>query len=148
MYRKNPWQAYKQAAAQTATPGQLVLMLYDGTLKFLNSALAAFESEDPLMFNQTISNNILKAQAIIDELSLALDMDAGGEFSDKMRALYDYMDRRLQEANLSKSPEGIDEVIRHITILRDAWKEMLESGGTDQSVVEFENGVEPRLASK
>lgn len=131
MYRKNPWQAYKQAAAQTASPGQLVLMLYDGTLKFLNSALAGFELDDPLEYNQTISNNILKAQAIIDELSVSLDMDAGGEFSDKMRGLYDYMDRRLVEANVSKTPEGIHEVIKHVTILRDAWREMLDQGSVD-----------------
>lgn len=132
-HRKNPWQAYKQAATQTATPGQLVLMLYDGILRFLESSLLGFGQADPLGRNETISNNILKAQAIVNELNLSLDMKAGGEFSDRMRSLYDYLDRRLQESNVNKDREGIQEVIRHATVLRDAWKEMLLNGGESVS---------------
>jgi|JI102314A1RNA_FD_contig_31_846689_length_1171_multi_4_in_0_out_0_2 flagellar protein FliS len=121
----NPWQSYRNVATNTAPPGQLVLMLYDGAIRFLNQALAAFENEDPLEFNQTVSNNIIRAQDIINELNLSLNMTAGGEFSATMRGLYSYFDRRLQESNIQKEETGLREVIQRLTVVRDAWAEML-----------------------
>jgi len=100
-------------------------MLYDGAIRFLNQALAAFENEDPLEFNQTVSNNIIRAQDIINELNLSLNMTAGGEFSATMRGLYSYFDRRLQESNIQKEETGLREVIQRLTVVRDAWAEML-----------------------
>jgi flagellar protein FliS len=129
MLQSDPWQSYRQVAAQTATPGQLVLMLYDGALRFLERARQAFGHDDPLEFNLTINNNLLRAQAIINELNLALNMEVGGEFSMTLRRLYNYMDRRLQESNQYKQEEGIVEVIRRLTILREAWAEMLQKAG-------------------
>lgn len=121
----NPWQSYRNVATNTAPPGQLVLMLYDGAIRFLNQALAAFESDDPLEFNQTVSNNIIRAQDIINELNLSLNMTAGGEFSSTMRGLYTYFDRRLQDSNIQKEETGLREVIARLTVVRDAWAEML-----------------------
>lgn len=120
-----PWQSYRQVATNTAPPGQLVLMLYDGAIRFLNKAIAGFQLEDPLEYNETISNNIIRAQDIINELNLSLNMDAGGQFSQTMRALYLYLDRRLQESNIRKDESGLSEVVRRVTVLRDAWAEML-----------------------
>lgn len=127
---RNPWQSYRQVATQTATPGQLVLMLFDGAIRFLERARQGFGLEDPLEFNQTINNNILRAQAIINELSLALDMDRGGDCAMTLRRLYNYMDHRLQEANQYKKEDGILDVVRRLTILREAWAEMLQKNGT------------------
>src|SRR5437867_13254576 len=93
-----PWQSYRQVATQTASPGQLVLMLYDGAIRFLEQARAGFSNDDPLEFNQSIHNNILKAQAIINELNASLDTEKGGELAAKLRVLYNYMDRRLHES--------------------------------------------------
>jgi len=121
----NPWQSYRNVATNTAPPGQLVLMLYDGAIRFLNQALAAFENEDPLEFNQTVSNNIIRAQDIINELNLSLNMTAGGEFSATMRGLYTYFDRRLQDSNMQKEETGVREVIARLSVVRDAWAEML-----------------------
>ena len=126
---RNPWQSYRQVATQTATPGQLVLMLFDGAIRFLERARQGFELEDPLEFNQTINNNVLRAQAIINELNLALDMDKGGDCAMTLRRLYNYMDVRLQEANQYKKEDGILDVVRRLTILRDAWAEMLQKNG-------------------
>ena len=125
MLQTNAWQSYRQVATQTASPGQLVLMLYEGAIRFLEKSRLGFANEDPLEFNQTIHNNIIRAQAIISELNLALDMEQGAEFSANLRRLYDYLDRRLHEANQLKQEGGIEEVIRRLTILRDAWSEML-----------------------
>lgn len=129
MPSSNSWLSYRQVATQTASPGQLILMLYDGTLRFLERALIGFNATDPLEFNQTINNNLLRAQAIINELNASLDMERGGEFSANMRRLYDYLDRRLQESNMNKDRNGTEEVLRRIGILRDAWAQMLSNQG-------------------
>jgi flagellar protein FliS len=99
--------------------------LYDGAINFLERALLGFQSKDPLEFNQTIHNNIRRAQAIIHELNVCLNMEAGGELSVTLRRLYLYFDMRLNQSNLRKQPQGVQEVIERLTILRDAWKEML-----------------------
>ena len=123
--RSNPWKSYQKVAAQTATPCQLVLMLFEGALRFLEQARAGFAEEDPQLFNQAINNNIIKAQAIIHELDMSLDLDKGGQFAETMRALYGYIDRRLQESNLHKEISGVVECLQRITVLRDAWREMM-----------------------
>lgn len=128
--RANPWKSYQKVAAQTATPSQLVLMLFEGAIRFMEQARLGFEEEDPLMFNQTINNNILKAQAILHELDMSLDMEKGGQFAETMRALYGYLDRRLQESNLRKDVRGVQESIQRMTVLRDAWREMMGQTGS------------------
>lgn len=128
-YSPKPWQSYKKVATQTAAPGQLVLMLYEGAVRFLEQALAGFELDDPGEFNLTIHNNIRRAQAIVDELNSSLDMKQGGELSDKLRGLYNYIDRRLDEGNRLKKPDGIREAVDRLGVLRDAWSEMLNGNG-------------------
>src|SRR5882672_9441063 len=122
------WQSYRQVATQTASPGQLVLLLYNGIIRFLEQARLGFGQDDPKEFNEAINNNVQRAQAIINEMNQSLNMADGGEFASRMRGLYDYFDRRLQESNMSKTPEGLNEVLKHATVLRDAWAEMLQKG--------------------
>ncbi len=131
----NPSQTYRQVATLTASPGQLVLHLYDGAIRFLERAQAGFQYADPLEFNQTIHNNIVRAQAIIRELDFALNMEAGGELSVTLRRLYRYFDERLRASNLTKQDDGIKEVIERLTVLRDAWSEMLREGGSRNASV-------------
>jgi flagellar secretion chaperone FliS len=119
------FQSYKKVATQTASPGQLVLMLFDGAIRFLEQAQAGFAHDDPGEFNLTINNNVQRAQAIIDELNGSLDMARGGELSHHLRALYNYLDRRLDESNRTKTPEGIRESLERLGSLRAAWAGML-----------------------
>jgi flagellar secretion chaperone FliS len=126
--RNNPWQSYRKVATQTATPGQLVLMLYDGAIGFLERGLVGFAQTDPLEFNLTINNNILRAQAIINEINSRLDMERGGEIAANFRRLYNYLLVRLNEANRKKKREPLDEVLTHLRGLRDSWAEMLRQG--------------------
>ena len=119
--------SYRQVATQTASPGQLVVMLYDAAVNSLERAMAGFEKDDPIEFNQTIHNNVTRAQDIINELNSSLNMAAGGDFALTMRRLYDYMNRRLVESNLRKDPAGIREVANRLTVLRDAWAEALRN---------------------
>lgn len=130
MHLVNPWQSYRQVATQTAPPGQLVLMLYEGAIRFLECALGGFAKDDPAEFNLTINNNVLRAQEIIRELNVSLNMEDGGPFADNLRRLYDYLDRRLTDSNLKKEDTGIKEVIQRLSVLRDAWAAMLQ-GQTD-----------------
>jgi flagellar protein FliS len=129
---RNPWKAYRQVATQTAPPGQLVLMLYDGAIRFSERALTGFDSTDPGDRNQTINNNLNRAMDIVRELNVCLDTEAGGKLAGTLRDLYSYMERRLLESNLKKHRAGVDEVITHLKELRDAWATMLTNQGQVQ----------------
>ena len=130
MSTDNPLRSYQRIATQTAPPGQLILMLFDGAVCSLERALGGFEFRDPLEFNMTINNNIIRAQQIVNHLNDSLDLARGGELAATLRRLYKYLHRRLTLSNARKSPEGIREALGHISVLRDAWSEMLrrESG--------------------
>ena len=150
----NPSLSYRRVATQTAPPGQLVLMLYEGVLRFLDQALAGFEKEDPAEFNATISNNVLRAQEIIRELDRSLNLSLGGELAVQLRRLYDYFDRRLMQSNVRKEKDGIREVIGRVSTLRNAWASMLrgesaplENPGPEQELVTAAAQGEYRPAS-
>jgi flagellar secretion chaperone FliS len=131
---------YRANAVLTASPGQLVLMLYDGALKAMALARQGFENppDDPRRI-EVINHQLLKAQAILTELQNGLNMEVGGEFAQTMHRLYDYHNRRLLEANLRKQVEPVIEVERLVRELRDAWAQMLTQ--QDGSAVEFVRGV-------
>jgi len=127
--------AYQTQSVLTASPGQLVLMLYDGALKFIGMAQEAFKlpEEDARRF-ELININIQKAQNIIVELQSNLNREAGGELAVTLDRLYDYYERRLFEANIHKNPAPLEEVERFIKELRDAWAEMLRKENGAQLV--------------
>lgn len=129
MTTANSLRSYRTIATQTAPPSQLVLMLYDGALRFLERALEGFQAQDPLEFNLTINNNVLRAQQIIHELDNSLDLERGGQLAVTLRGLYHFMDRQLNQSNISKSRAGIEDTIRRLTVLRDAWSQMLQQQG-------------------
>ena len=118
--------SYQAVAVKTASPGNLVLMLFDGALRFLSTALIGFQHEEPGKRNEEIHNSLIKAQRILRELQCSLDMTAGGEFSQRMFALYDFMIGELRKANMTKEPAPIQTVERLLGEIRDAWAQMLE----------------------
>ena len=117
---------YRANAVLTASPGQLVLMLYDGALRALCLAREALErtDDDPRRL-ELVNTQLIKAQAIIGELQDTLNHDAGGDFATTMYRLYDYYNRRLLEANLRKQAAPVIEVERLLREVRDAWADML-----------------------
>ena len=143
MRQPNPWESYRQTATLTAPPGQIVLMLYDGVLRFLERALSGFDSPEPAERNSTVNQNLQRAQSIVRELNCALDLERGGELAATLRRLYDYFDRRIIESNIKKTREGILEVIGHLTVLRDAWNAMLNN--SDPGILAFDTPA-PALA--
>jgi flagellar secretion chaperone FliS len=120
--------AYRANSVLTASPGQLVLMMYDGVLRALALAREGF-ARPPEDYRriETINQQLIKAQAIINELQDTLNLEAGGEFAATLKRLYEYYNRRLTEANLRKQVEPVLEVERLIGELRGAWAEMLRN---------------------
>lgn len=112
--------AYKQNSVTTASPGELTLMLYNGCIKFLGKVKVAMQNKN--IEEQNI--NILKTQAIIDELMTTLNMDI--EISKQILPLYEYMNHRLAEANIKNDSAIIEEVEGLVTEFRDTWKEVIK----------------------
>ncbi len=104
----------------TATPENLVRMLYDGALKAIWAAQEHTRMQNIAEKGQSIS----KALAILGELSGSLNHEVGGEISRNLEALYDYMTRSLLQANVENSQEGLEEIENLLTGLRDAWTEI------------------------
>ena len=116
---RNAAQMYQQNSVNTASPAKLTLMLYDGAVKFCNIALEAMEVHDI----QKVNVNIKKVENIIVELRVTLDMKypVAKEFD----AVYDYIYRRLVEANMKKDKEILEDALRHIKTMRETWKEVM-----------------------
>jgi flagellar secretion chaperone FliS len=117
--------SYKSSAVLNASPGQLILMLYDGALKFLAIAEHGLTLDNPRERIETVNNNLIKAQNILAELQSSLDMKVEGEFPKTMFRLYDFMIRQLQQANIKKEAAPIKVVAGMLKDVRDAWEEML-----------------------
>lgn len=119
---------YQKSAVQTATPVELVIMVYDECINSLNSAEQAFAIEGPERIEQ-IGNHLLHAQDAITELSLSLDMDNGGEVAENLSRLYDFMTRHLIDANVKKELKLVLDVREMMIDLRDTWKQVSQQVG-------------------
>ena len=115
----NAYAQYKNSKVLTASPAELTLMLYEGAIKFCNIAITAIEQKEV----EKAHINIRKAQKLIDHLRVTLDMKypVAKDFDN----MYQYIDRRLLEANISKDPEILKEVLTHLHAIRDTWKEVM-----------------------
>ena len=120
MSNTNPYNQYKQTQITTANQGKLIVMLYDGAIKFLNIALDNLD----LRTYDIVNNNIIKAQDIITELLVSLNMEEGGEISQNLFNLYMYFKRQLLEANIKKDGEILKQTIKMLKELRDAWDQI------------------------
>lgn len=120
MAMNNPYQSYQTNAVQTASPGELTLMLYNGCLKFIAQAKKAIEDKDV----EARNTNLLKAQKIIQELMVTLNMEY--EVAKSMMTMYDYMYRRLVEANIKSDVTILEEVEGYVKEFRDTWKQVIQ----------------------
>jgi flagellar protein FliS len=114
----NAYQVYRQTQTQTAAPGELVLMLYRGAVRFLTAAIDAIEARNI----PEAHDKLLKTQAIISNLLESLDVERGGDVAINLRALYEYMLRRLIEANVRKNAKPAREVQALLRELLPAWE--------------------------
>lgn len=110
--QRNP---YLQTSVQTATPAQLLIMLYDGAIRFSNMAIEAIEKKDL----SEAHNHLIRVQEIINEFIVTLDRSS--PLADQLLSLYNYFNRRLMEANMKKDAEPVKEVLGHLKELRETW---------------------------
>ena len=125
-----PGKRYQAIAIETASPGQLILMLFDGALRFMAAAVAAFEETERTKRIESIHNNLSRAQSILRELQTSLDQEKGGEFSQRMHPLYEFMIEQLNDANLKKDVKPVQIVESLLRQIRDAWAQMLVQPST------------------
>lgn len=111
---------YKQVQVKTANNEKLLLMLYKGCIKFLKLSKKSINEDDI----EGANNYIIRSQDIIRELRDTLDMKKGGEIANNLSQLYDFMLRKLVEANINKDNEKIKIVENLMTELLDAWKQI------------------------
>jgi len=110
-------QRYNQVRTNTSTPGELLLALYDGLFRFLNGAKLCFEQGEKLRGRELVA----KARAVVSELLLALDYEASPELCMNLASVYDFCLSRLSDATRDAQPKPIEDSIRALTPLREAW---------------------------
>ncbi|OGK09457.1 MAG: flagellar export chaperone FliS [Candidatus Riflebacteria bacterium GWC2_50_8] len=110
--------AYRKTQVETASPEALILMLYDGALRFIGQAEIAFEEKNI----EQISNLLLRIQAIFAELMTALDKEKGGEIAVNLERLYVFFLEKLGDANIKKDVAPLLEIKPLIQNLRNTWE--------------------------
>lgn len=126
MIANKGYAAYANSKITTASPAELTLMLYDGSIKFCNMAIAAIEDNDMAKAHQ----NIMKVENIIQEFQVTLNRKY--PIAQDFDNVYSYLMDRLVQANLKKDVEILQEVLGHLRTMRDTWKEVMKSAYTEK----------------
>jgi len=109
---------YKDTTINTQSKGRLIVLLYDGAIKFMKLAIKELEAGNYLAKGQYIN----RAQDIINELNAVLDTNVSDEIAGNLRKLYCFMNNRLSEANIKRDPQTINQVISIMEELNQGWK--------------------------
>jgi flagellar protein FliS len=120
VYSPSSSAAYKQQSILTATPGQLVVMLYDGCLRFLHQSAHAMRDGDVVV----AGNRMSRAEAIIDELLATLDLEQGGVIASRLQGIYVFCCKQLVEARMNRDADMIDTVSGLLAELRESWAQV------------------------
>jgi flagellar protein FliS len=121
-------QQYKKTQVATVDRGRLIVLLYEGAISFLTKAKASIADNDV----PGCCNFINRAQDIIDELNASLNMDQGGDIATNLRKLYLFMGDQLVQAKIKGTGDGLDEVIRMLTTLNEAWRQAVATPEAQQ----------------
>ncbi|AEV70508.1 flagellar export chaperone FliS [Acetivibrio clariflavus] len=116
----NGYEQYRESSVYTATPEELVLMLYNGLVKFLMQAQMAINKKNI----EKANNCIIKAQNILTEFRCTLDMKY--DIAHQLDSLYDYMLSRLIDANIKKDNTIIEEILGYARELRNTWEQAMK----------------------
>lgn len=121
---------YKKNKVLLSDPGEILLALYDGAIRFCKQARIAIENNNPAQKGQKIGS----VMAILTELSATLDHDRAPELCDNLARLYDYLIDRLQTASGEMDVVPLDEVTVHLQKLRETWGEAVRIAAQESSV--------------
>ena len=119
MLANQGYAAYANNKVMTAAPAELTLMLYEGAIKFCNLAIAGIRERNL----EKAHNNIMKVENIIEELQSSLNHKY--PVAEDFDNVYNYLMKRLREANVKKSQKILEEVLRHLRTMRDTWKDVM-----------------------
>ncbi len=122
--------AYIENMVKTASPAKLVELLYMKAIEVLNESLDLLERKEYTEVNEKLK----RAQDIVMELNVSLDMERGGQIAQNLRALYNYMFQRLVQANIKKDKEPILEVKGYLEELLEVWREVMKKAGNTAEV--------------
>jgi flagellar protein FliS len=114
----NGHERYLETAVETASPARLIVMLYDGAIRFINEAAYAMQQRD----YETQNAKLQRAQKILAELISSLDFDKGGEIAENLFRLYTYMYNQLVEANINDDTARLEHVVGLLCEIREAWE--------------------------
>ena len=129
MAYQNPYNAYRDTSIRTASQGQLVVLLYEGAVKQLTLANSMFDENGklPVSSIEAFGKAILKAQEIITELQVSLDMEKGGEIAKNLMSLYIFFNKELTETNISKDQKRLEPIMKMISDLCESWRQAAAS---------------------
>ncbi|MBX9767365.1 MAG: flagellar export chaperone FliS [Bdellovibrionales bacterium] len=119
---KNPYAKYKQTAVESASREKILLMLYEGAIKFTKQAIAAAEKKDIAQRGYFIG----RVFDIIVELNNTLDHKIGGDISKNLESLYNFLTEQLTKANMTGDPEVLRSVLKILDVLYDGWAKAIE----------------------
>lgn len=125
----NPYlKQYQKNQVETASPEQVLILLYDGAIQYLNKAKIAIGMND---LGQ-VQKNLTGCERIILEFMSTLDIKNGGSLAQNLYKLYDYLYNTLVDINTSKNEKKIDEVLNHLTSLRDTWNKAIAMANAER----------------
>ena len=129
MAYQNAYAAYQKTNVNTASQGRLVVLLYEGAVKHLKAALNLFDENDKIKAAniEQFGIHLQKAQAIITELQVSLDMEKGGDISRNLMSLYVYFNEELMDATISHNKQKIEFVLNKVDELAEAWRTIANS---------------------
>src|SRR4051812_9484961 len=127
--KNNAYQKYQANSVQTASREKILLMLYEGAIKFVKKAILAIEQKNIAERGM----NIGRAYDIIMELNNTLDHNVGGEVSKSLEQLYNFMTEQLTKANMTGDKEPLENVSKMLETLHDGWKQAVEKLKSEQN---------------
>ena len=139
MQRNNPYEAYHKVNINTADQRQLIMMLYDGALRYMKKSVTKIEQND----YEAAHNYLVRSREIVAELLATLRPEKGGQLGENLKKLYTYVFNRLVEANLLKDVGIVEEVIGIMTNLREGWAGI--KSNSDRPALEDDGGRKIRL---
>lgn len=122
MNSKHAYNKYKQTAVQSASREKILLMLYEGAIKFTKLAIVAADQKNI----SERATNVMRVYDIVTELNNTLDHKVGGEISKNLEQLYTFLTDQLAKANMNADPAPLKSVLKILEILYDGWVKAVE----------------------
>ena len=128
---------YQKNQLETATPEEILILLYNAAINFLNKAKVSLGEKDYELYEKNVNN----CKNIIQEFMNSLDMEHGGNVAVTLNSLYRYYNKVLVKAMASKKVDGVDEVLTHLTNLRETWQKAIEISKSEKSTSSIDKYV-------